>query len=51
MAKGQVSEAQWDKLHGPIGLDIAAETPLEIAVSILAQLVEIKNRSHAGAGA
>lgn len=49
LAKGLVSEVQWGKLHGPIGLDIAAETPLEIAVSILAQLVQIKNRSHAEA--
>ena len=48
-AKNIATEAQWAKLHGPIGLDIAAETPLEIAVSILAQLVAVKNRSQAGA--
>jgi len=48
MAKGSVSEAQWSALHGPIGLDISAETPLEIAVSILAQLIAIKNRNEQG---
>jgi len=47
-AKNIATEAQWAKLHGPIGLDIAAETPLEIAVSILAQLVQVKNRTSVG---
>ncbi|MCP4447363.1 MAG: XdhC family protein [Myxococcales bacterium] len=45
LAKDIATEAQWGKLHGPIGLDIAAETPIEIAVSILAQLVRVKNSS------
>ncbi len=45
LAKDIATERQWEMLHGPIGLDIAAETPLEIAVSILAQLVKIKNSS------
>ncbi len=44
MAKGLVSEEQWRALHAPIGLDICAETPEEIAVSIMAELVSLKNR-------
>jgi xanthine dehydrogenase accessory factor len=32
------------RLQAPIGLDIAAETPQEIAVSILAQLVQVSRR-------
>jgi xanthine dehydrogenase accessory factor len=38
-----------DALHAPIGLDIAAETPAEIAISILGEIVSV--RRNAGTGA
>ncbi|HAG68387.1 MAG TPA: xanthine dehydrogenase, partial [Lachnospiraceae bacterium] len=34
----------FEELHSPIGLDIGSETPEEIAVSILAEIIRIKNR-------
>ncbi len=33
-----------EKIHSPIGLDIAAQTPEEIAVSIVAELIAVKNK-------
>ncbi|HVP19340.1 MAG TPA: XdhC family protein [Spirochaetia bacterium] len=35
-----------DALHAPIGLDIKAETPAELAVSILAQLVAVRRNAE-----
>jgi xanthine dehydrogenase accessory factor len=39
-----LSAAQLDRLHGPVGLRLGARTPAEIAVSIVAQIVQVKNR-------
>ena len=35
---------QWASIHAPIGLDIGSKTVEEIATSIAAQLVEVRNR-------
>ncbi len=35
-----------DKVRYPAGLDIGANTPEEIAVALLAQLIQLKNTSH-----
>jgi xanthine dehydrogenase accessory factor len=39
-----LSDEQLDRLFGPIGLDISAQTPEEIALSILGQMISVKNR-------
>lgn len=35
-----------EKLHAPIGLSISAETPEEIAVSIMAEVIAVKNKNQ-----
>jgi xanthine dehydrogenase accessory factor len=38
-------ESAINRIHSPIGLDISAQTPEEIAISIVAELIQIKNNS------
>jgi xanthine dehydrogenase accessory factor len=35
-----LTEADVDRLHGPVGLQIGSRTPAEIAVAVAAQLVQ-----------
>ena len=44
LAEDGVTEAQIQAIHAPIGLPIGAQTPGEIAVSILAEIIQEKNR-------
>jgi xanthine dehydrogenase accessory factor len=39
-----LTEQQLDRLHGPVGLALGGKTPAEIAVAIVAELVQFKNR-------
>jgi len=43
MAKDQFSDAQLRRVFSPIGLKIGSQTPYEIAVSIMAQVIAAKN--------
>ena len=50
--EGSVQVEQLEKVHAPIGLDIGAVTPQEIAVSIVAELIAVRRgKTNAVAGA
>ena len=42
------NKIQLSKIHAPVGLDIKAKTPAEIATSILAEIINYRRRNHAG---
>jgi len=39
-----ITEAHWQNVHAPIGLDIYSKTPAEIAVSVAAEVILEKNK-------
>ena len=41
-----ISESVLKRIHTPIGLDIKSQTPEEIAVSIAAEIIKVKNSSN-----
>lgn len=45
---GLIDEVFSKKIHGPVGLNIGAETPDEISVSIMAQLLAIEKGQQGG---
>lgn len=50
LAEEGLDRALLDSVRTPIGLEIGAETPEEIAVSIMAEIVEVKNRTGRNTG-
>ena len=40
-----LTEEEINRLHGPIGLEIGAETPEEIVMSIMAEIVAARNNA------
>ncbi len=43
MAAAGVAQDVLDRIHAPIGLDIGAETPDEIAVSVMAEIIAVRH--------
>ena len=39
-----ITDEQFERIHGPVGLNIGAKSPAEIAVSILGQIIEVRAR-------
>ncbi len=46
LVKDGVDKKLFDKVHTPIGLEIEAETPEEIAVSIASEIISIKRKTE-----
>lgn len=46
--KGWATSEQWDEIYAPVGLDIKSQTVEEIAISIAAQLVLVRNTWKGG---
>jgi xanthine dehydrogenase accessory factor len=40
-----LTPAEIDRLHAPVGLPIGSKTPAEIAIAILAQLTALRNEA------
>lgn len=48
MRENGVPESDISRLRAPVGYDIGAETPNEIAVSVLAEILQVKNAAPGG---
>ncbi len=44
LTEAGITDEQFARVHGPVGLNIGAKSPAEIAVSILGQIIEVKAR-------
>lgn len=50
LVESGISAGQLEQVHSPIGLDIGAQTPEEIAISIVAELIQVRSRQRSLAG-
>lgn len=46
LENGWATQEQWDELYAPVGLEIGSQTVEEIAVSIAAQIILVKNNHN-----
>mgnify|MGYP003596526514 CR=1 FL=1 len=44
LTEAGITDEQFARIHGPVGLNIGAKSPAEIAVSIMGQIVEVRAR-------
>ena len=44
LTEAGITDEQFARVHGPVGLNIGARSPAEIAVSIMGQIVEVRAR-------
>jgi xanthine dehydrogenase accessory factor len=44
LGEAGITDEQFARIHGPVGLNIGAKSPAEIAVSILGQIIEVRAR-------
>ena len=44
LAEVGITDEMFSRIHGPVGLNIGAKSPAEIAVSILGQIIEVRAR-------
>jgi xanthine dehydrogenase accessory factor len=44
LKNGGIEQVKLDKIHAPIGLEINSQTPEEIAISIAAEIIKVKNK-------
>ena len=50
LAKKGTDRVKLESVHTPIGLEIGAQTPEEIAVSIMAEIIQVKNNREKSGG-
>lgn len=50
LLKEGYDQAKIENIYSPIGLDIKAETPVEIAIAIMGEIILVKNRKKTGIG-
>ena len=46
----EISEANIQRLHAPVGLSIGSKTPMEIAIAIMAQITQLRRASERRSG-
>jgi xanthine dehydrogenase accessory factor len=46
LTKKGISQEELDKVHTPIGININAQTPEEIAVSIMAEIIQVRRKKR-----